>query len=379
MKAGAVLALAVVAPGAGAQNTYTLPYVLAADSAGLTSFVRIINRSERAGDVQIHAIDDGGRRFGPVSLSVGAEASVHFTSLDLERGNASKGLPSGVGDGEGNWRLALTTALDIRALAYIRTSDGFVTAMHDVAPVSGMSHLVPFFNPGSNDRQVSRLRIINPGTTTAEVTISGRDDAGDPMPGGTVRLTLAAGAAEMLTAQELEAGGERFEGSFGDGAGKWRFAVTSNVAIKVMSLLSSPTGHLANLSTANLSPRVECAFFGGNGETRQSAQLAAVTNCRDRGLSCSAPLARSGWWGSDCNSGDAGLYGAIATVAFGRGDTCRWYRASVLNQSTPEDAATLAINGCASGAEREGYNDLTANRCSVSVSFTRCGAVAIGR
>ena len=231
------------------QNTYSLPLVLAADNAGLTGFVRIINRSAQAGNVQIHAIDDNGRRFDPVNLSIDDGASVNFNSRDLERGNSSKGLPSGIGNGTGNWRLELTTNLDIQPLAYIRTADGFVTAMHDVVPVSGQQHQVPFFNPGSNTRQVSRLRIFNPGSTTAEVTITGRDDAGDDAPGGTVRLTLPARSARTLTAQALEAGGAGFNGRLGNGAGKWRLSVTSNVAIQVMSLLASPTGHISNLST----------------------------------------------------------------------------------------------------------------------------------
>ena len=42
--------------------------------------------------------------------------------------------------------------------------------MHDVIPASGQSHRVAFFNPGSNTRQVSRLRLTNPGDRAAEVT-----------------------------------------------------------------------------------------------------------------------------------------------------------------------------------------------------------------
>ena len=251
-KAAAVLCLAGLAMAASAQNTYTLPFVLAADSAGVTSFLRIINTTEESGTVQIHAIDDTGERFGPVTLSVGAEAVVNFTSRELEQGNAAKGLPSGVGDGSGNWRLEFMSALAIEPLAYIRTSDGFVTSMHDVAAVSGLGldHWVPFFNPGSNFRQVSRLRLLNPGTSEAEVTITGRDDAGEA--GGAVRLTLPAGTSRFVSAQALEAGGGGLDGSLGDGAGKWRLSVTASAMIQVMSLLSTPTGHVTNLSTSPL-------------------------------------------------------------------------------------------------------------------------------
>ena len=44
-------------------------------------------------------------------------------------------------------------------LSYIRTSDGFVTSMHDVAPSEGNTHRVPFFNPGSNNQWSTTLEI----------------------------------------------------------------------------------------------------------------------------------------------------------------------------------------------------------------------------
>ena len=63
-----------------------------------------------------------------------------------------------------------------------------------------------------------------------------------------------AGGSVTLTAAELEAGVpyELFEGYWdrnplGDGSGKWRFVVVSERPVLVMSLLSSPTGHLTNL------------------------------------------------------------------------------------------------------------------------------------
>ena len=225
--------------------------MLPASNAALTGFVRIINRTGQAGTVSITAIDDTGSRAGPVSLSLDAAETVNFNSRDLEQGNVAKGLPVGVGDGSGSWRLVLETALNITPLAYIRTSDGFVTAMHDVAPeteAGSRQYRILFFNPGANRSQVSRLRLINPGTAAATVTIAGRDDAGAAAPGGTVRLTLPAGGARTLTAQALESGGEGITGNLGDGTGKWRLTVSSNVAIDAVSLLQSPTGHLANLS-----------------------------------------------------------------------------------------------------------------------------------
>ena len=238
---------------APAQATRTVPlavpFVLAAGTAGNEGLVRIDNRSDRAGTVRLTAIDDTGERFGPVTLTLGARGAVNFRSRHLEQGNASKGLPVGVGDGEGDWRLELTTGLDVVSYAYVRTAEGFVSPMYDKVIVSeGKSARIPFFNPGSNTRRASLLRLINPGSEAAEVALLAIDDEGTE--GGTVRLTLPAGVSRTLTAQELEAGGDGFEGSFGDGKGKWRLSVTSNVTIAVMNLLRSPSGLLGSLTKA---------------------------------------------------------------------------------------------------------------------------------
>ena len=215
---------------------------------GYQGFARIINRSKRAGQVNIEAVDDAGMGHGPVTLSIGAGETVHINSENLEEGNAKKGLPE-AGTGTGDWRLEFTSGLDIEVLAYIRTDDGFLTAMHDVAPSAAGAHRVVVFNPGSNPNQVSRLRVVNPGEKNARVRIEGVDDAGKS-PGDAVEFTLPGGRSRELDAKELESeGGRGLSGGLGTGKGKWRLAVTANQPIEVMSLLSSPTGHVTNLST----------------------------------------------------------------------------------------------------------------------------------
>ena len=144
--------------------------------------------------------------------------------------------------------------LALQVMGYLRTSDGFVTAMHDEVTETrsekGYRYEVVFFNPASNTNQVSRLRLVNRSDDAdATVTITGRDEAGEAGE-ESVRLTLPVGAARMLSAAELESGGDDFDGALGDGRGKWRLAVESDQPLAVMSLLASPTGHLTNLSTA---------------------------------------------------------------------------------------------------------------------------------
>jgi len=235
----------------GGDGAISLPFVTAASNMERQGFVRIINHSDRDGTVSVHAIDDTGQDFGPVSLSLGAMQTKHFNSTDLETGNEGKGLSRGVGDGSGNWRLMLSTDLNIEALAYIRTADGFVTNMHEVAAETSEGsnrYHVPFFNPGSNSNQESVLRLINPGSGRVSVAITGVDDAGDESPLGEVSLKLESGAARMVNARELEQGGSGLSGGLGDGTGKWRLSVAGDGPLQVMSLLQLPTGHLTNLS-----------------------------------------------------------------------------------------------------------------------------------
>ena len=216
-------------------------------------FVRVVNHSAWTGDVQIHAVDDAGRRFDPVTLEIDANETVHFNSEDLEAGNPDKGLPVGTGAGEGDWRLDFSSNLDIEVHAYIRTSDGFLTGMNAIAPMEEDGGRVAIFNPGSNRNQISILRLVNLGSEEAAVTINATDDAGSPGLNEIV-LTIDAGAAMEITAAELESGTAGFEGMLGDGSGKWRLLVGTEQPVVAMSLMESPEGHLTNLSGVPMRP-----------------------------------------------------------------------------------------------------------------------------
>ena len=236
-------------PDNGTDGIHVVPlFPAASDPLGRLGFVRVVNRSNAAGEVSIRAFDDTGREYEALVLSLGANEAKHFNSNDLETGSGPKALTGSTGTGSGDWRLALTSDLELDVLAYVRTTDGFVTAMHDIVPRAGDAHRVATFNPATNVDQASRLRLVNAGKATAQVTITGIDDRGERS-AGAVSVAVPAGAARTLTAQEIEAGGDGFEGALGDGAGKWQLVVASQQPIVVTNLLASPTGHLANLSS----------------------------------------------------------------------------------------------------------------------------------
>ena len=244
---------------------HSIPLFLSASDPMRQSFARIINRSRLSGTVAIHGVDDAGQRFGPSVLSLAAGQAVHFNSDDLEMGNAGKGLPDGLGDGDGDWQLRLVTGLDIEALAYVRTDDGFLTAMHEAAnnkSQGSFEPLVPIFNPASNRNQASKLRLINSMQQPLWLGIRGFDDRGHSNFSGP-SVEVANWASRSITAQELER-------EIGDGVGKWRLGISARNPnpndewlidripaardqivgkIGVMSLLESPTGHLTNLTS----------------------------------------------------------------------------------------------------------------------------------
>ncbi len=226
-----------------------VPLLVSASDSMRQGFVRIINESNQSGSVRILAFDDGGTAANPVEIQLGAKQAVHFNSEDLENGNAYKGINAGIGRPvQGDWHLDIETALDVRVLAYVRTNDGFLTAMHDVLPRDAQGRIVAqTFNPGSNDRQVSKLRLVNTGATAESVSIEGVDDRGNAA--GPVTLTLASGASRTLSALDLEEGAQGLNGSLGDGAGKWRLFIAAGQSVVGVSLLESASGHLTNLST----------------------------------------------------------------------------------------------------------------------------------
>ena len=204
---GAVLVAAALCAVAGplrAQQwkAHDVPlFMSASHPLGHEGFVRIINRSDEAGEILINAFDDTGVAYGPVTLRIGADETVHFNSGDLERGKAEKGLSRGIGGGSGDWRLRLRSQLDLEVLAYNRTGDGLLAGLHDLVPGAvvrrpgtgeeAMGHRMAIFNPASNVNQVSRLRIVNPGEETAAVAIEGIDDDGES-PGTAVELSVPA-------------------------------------------------------------------------------------------------------------------------------------------------------------------------------------------
>ena len=390
-------------PSASAQqNTYTIPLATSGTNTTLATFIRLINRSSHGGTVNILGIDDTGRRFGPVSVSLNARQTKQLSSWELENGSASEGLFTPLGDGTGDWRLALTTDLDLEALAYIRTSGGFVTSIHEVAAEtqegSRWRYHVPFFNPGSNTRQVSRLRLINPGTVDASVEITGVDDEGRGSSGGSVRFTLRGGTARMLSAQQLENGdlSQGLSGRLGAGTGKWQLSVLAERQIQVMSLLFSQlTGNLANLSRGQAgasgggppitvptdAPDLVVRNFTVFPTTPVSpgSRIGTAVTVSNQGNGRSDPTTFRFYRSSDATITTSDTQVGTKSVAAIEASS---FATPALGFNVPSSPGTYYYGGCVDAVP--GESD-TSNNCSDSVAVrvqgsggTRYGAVAVG-
>lgn len=257
------------------------------------SFIRFVNPNSSAVSVEVYGVDDNGEssRQGPVSFSIPEDASVHITAQDLEDGNASKGISGTLCDLSGKWQLRVRSDEAIDVMSMIRTNDGFLTGVNDVAPNTGGVHEVYFANPASNTSKVTFLRIVNKDTVAGTASISGFDD--DGVPSGTITFDLAANASIQLTAMDLENGnaGKGLSGSLGNGAGKWRLSVSSTLNLGVQSLIRTSDGFLTNLSgvaPASDANRREVYFVNPVTETFQSTFLRIVnTSASDNQITLS--------------------------------------------------------------------------------------------
>ena len=239
-----------------------VPLLVSASDPNRQGFVRIIATDD--GIVRILPFDDSGMAANPVEISLDEGEAFHFNAGDLEDGNPAKGIAAGIGrPRRGDWRLGIEASMLIQVLAYVRTNDGFLTAMHDRLPRITLSNgqpalYVSTFNPASNTDRVSKLRLINSGEDAESVSIQGLDDQGKRA--GPVRFSLDAGQSRTLSADDLETGNAQgLSGNLGDGAGKWILFVAAGNSVHGVSLLDSASGHLSNISTAGvaISPTIE--------------------------------------------------------------------------------------------------------------------------
>ena len=255
-----------------AASPYHLPLLPSATDSLRQGVVRIVNHSASAGKVEITAIDDSGLYYGPIVLAMDARAAIEFSSEDLERGNGTRGITSGIGGGHGNWRLVLESELDIEPLAYAQTPAGFIDSLHDVVPQRSFYRRVALSAPDGAHGGGGTLRLINAGFSVAEVVVFGLDSNGGPGLWPVV-VSLPAQASRSITATDLQDGSPDLMGSFGDAGGDWRLLIFADGDIEVMTVFDNPSGPLANLSMADFGRQKEILLYPSYEESSRQGVL----------------------------------------------------------------------------------------------------------
>ncbi|MDE0004569.1 MAG: putative Ig domain-containing protein, partial [Rhodospirillaceae bacterium] len=341
--------------------------------------LRLVNETTAEGTVEIFSIDNAGTRSAPATLSLGASAAVTLSATELQSGNAAKGLPQGLGEFVGEVRLIIDSDVPVVPSAYVRGTDDALAAMNATvlgvvgqAQVDGDGQIesagliadtnqiayrydVPLFHPAGNSAQPSRLRLINPGNAPANVTITARDDTGNPAPGGAVELTLPAGGAQTLSARQLEAGDSALlTGLLGAGVGNWRLSVSSGQPLQVLNVTVVAASDWRNLSTTAVSgwaPESAGAFearflerviVSRDGQDRADIQVLAENRFRVATIAYGFEIALEGAYLYERTGRDA----ARVSIRYDTGEQCEMF----LNFESPTSG--WYANRCIDEVER---------------------------
>lgn len=232
-------------------NSSVIDFFNPATNIKQRSFLYILNPSATTAIVKINAIDDRGiaASGGTVEFSLPANSATEFSSVDLEKGNATKGLQGSFGAGTGKWRLFVQSNVALDTKSILRTPQGYENDLSRVMTSKDGKFELRYVNPHSSTKPHSFLRIINPTSRSGTVKITGRDETGVAA-SDDIRFSLGAQESKQINSRDLEIGSTDKDlfGTLGDGTGKWHLEVESDLDIKVMMLIRTPDGFLSNFS-----------------------------------------------------------------------------------------------------------------------------------
>jgi hypothetical protein len=278
-----IVCVSFLLPALCCANSVTLNYVPPASNVEQQGVVRVTNANSTATIVSLIPIDDSGNAKSKISFSLNGYETKTFNSSDLEYGNSLKGLSSGFGQGEGNWRIVISTDGLINAMALVRSPSGFLNSVHDISPsyLSATLHEVAIFNPAKNPNQLSKLRLSNNVNESNSFDIVGVDDTGAVV--NTVSITVPPLATKTLNSIDLEQGNSSLGliGSLGSGNGKWRLVITSSKGATVLSMMELPGGYISNLSSTAVMPAVDTTSTSNGNITCADISGASVFSQED--------------------------------------------------------------------------------------------------
>ena len=239
------------APGSAAGG-YAVAFFNPASNRGLSSRLRLVNRSDSPAAVSITGIDDDGQPGkSAVTLRLPARAACTLGAPVLESGAwgdtgpaaGCEALTGALGDGAGKWRLVVTSDQPLSAMSLLGSAAGHLTNLSSVpAGAEAGVHRLALLPPADDPLRQGFVRLVNRSDEAGTVTLRAFDDAGTAYPAQT--LPLGAGQAMHFTAADLEEGhADKGLSGTGDGAGSWRLVLEpepEDLDLQAHSLVRNP-------------------------------------------------------------------------------------------------------------------------------------------
>lgn len=119
-------------------STHQVLMINPASNVNKVSLIRLVNPNETPAAVSITGIDDNGTSSGPITVNVAANNALELDAVDLESGNAEKGLVGSLGDGAGKWRLQISSSENIAVMGLMQTTTGLLSNLSQAAAVANI-------------------------------------------------------------------------------------------------------------------------------------------------------------------------------------------------------------------------------------------------
>ena len=231
----------------------TVPYFPSADDEHYQGLVRVINHSDDDGEVTVVATDDRGTVYESLTLEISASETRSLSSKQLEQGDEDESI-TGIGEGEGDWHLEITSDVPIETLPYIRTIEGELAPMHAVVELIAGQYRIPSFHVPANDEPKSLLRIFNESDEDANLEVIAIDELGDE---DESNVTIPAHHTITIIGGDLTSGEKpdswpedaTIDGSLDLENGLWEILIGADTTLSVLHLLEIASSRLVNHST----------------------------------------------------------------------------------------------------------------------------------
>ena len=199
--------------------------------------VRLVNRSEEAGHVEITVQDEIGNNYPFFSIPIGGRSSLQLDAADLESGNVKKGIDIGLGFGYGDWQLQFESALNLSVASFVESEDGFISPVHDFNNLEDQTQTV-WDSAGIAERS---MRLTNSTIEVSEIEVVAIGNNGDVSPEA-LALVLDPGTSHTIPNQDLSQLIPQHDEA------PWQLQISSSQPIQIHHYASSYAGRLALLS-----------------------------------------------------------------------------------------------------------------------------------